>query len=215
MRKMEEYKQEGMETGELRNTGSGVFNKEKRKGFISTFDLIAIAILGVTGGAISGLIPFSLLIKTWYPFIGGTQLISGHHVLWMVIAYGITRKKVSIFLTAIIKALVMFLVGGQWGLFELFISTYEAFFIFLGFLIIELLSFKGINERETFLGWGIAAGIGNLSQVPFFWIITGKIYILHYSLFIMAMMFGFVSGVFIAGMLGKLIVDRLRVAGIK
>ena len=70
---------------------------------LTTLELLIGAILGVMGGFISGLIPFSLLIKTWYPFVGGTQLVSGHHILWMMIAYGLTQKISIIPFTAIIK----------------------------------------------------------------------------------------------------------------
>ena len=47
-----------------RETGLGLDKSKK----LSTLDLIYSAILGVLGGFISSLIPFSLLIKVWYPF---------------------------------------------------------------------------------------------------------------------------------------------------
>lgn len=161
------------------------------------------------GGFISGLIPFSLLVQTWYPFVGGTQLVSGHHILWMVLAYGLTNKKSAMFVTATIKGFVMFLLGAQWGILEVFINNYEAFFVCIG--IIFLARF---HEGDSKLGWGIAAGIGNVSQVPFFWFLSGKFYLLHYTLFIMACMFAFASGVIIAGYLGKVITNKIRQAGV-
>ena len=92
---------------------------------LSTLDILIGAILGVMGGFISGLIPFSFLVKTWYPFVGGTQLVSGHHLLWMFIAYGLTKKITVIPLTAIIKGFINFLLGAQWGGFEILISLFE------------------------------------------------------------------------------------------
>ncbi|MFW9898446.1 MAG: hypothetical protein ACFFDO_04220, partial [Candidatus Thorarchaeota archaeon] len=80
---------------EFRETGMGLESSKK----LLTLDLIYSAILGVMGGFISSLIPFSLLIKVWYPLIGGTQLVSGHHVLWASIIYGLTRKKQNIIVT--------------------------------------------------------------------------------------------------------------------
>lgn len=68
------------------------FSQEQSKK-LTTLDLIYSAILGVIGGFISSLIPFSILIKVWYPLTGGSQLVSGHHVIWASIIYGITRKK--------------------------------------------------------------------------------------------------------------------------
>jgi ABC-type thiamin/hydroxymethylpyrimidine transport system permease subunit len=200
---------ENNEDEEIINTGSLGIIGGKSKYYFTTQDLLLASIMGVMGGIISALVPFSLLIKTWYPFVGGTQLVSGHHLLWMVIAYGLSKKKSLILLTALIQGFINFLLGSSWGIIEVGFTFYEGFFLYLGFVIMD--KFK---EGETNLGWALAAGIGNLSQVPLFWIITGKIYILHVSLFIMSMMFAFISGVFMAGLLGKKIVQRIKKAGI-
>lgn len=183
-------------------------NKRSRY-FFSTQELLIASILGIMGGFISSLIPFSLLIKTWYPFIGGTQLVSGHHLLWMVIVYGLTKKKSTMILTATIQGFIGFLFGSNWGILEVAIMLYEGFFLILGFFLTEL-----FHEGNSNLGWAIAGGIGNVSQVPLFWIITGKIWLIHWSLFVMACMFGFISGVFLAGLLGKLISKRIKNSGI-
>jgi len=183
-------------------------NKKSRY-FFSTQELLIASILGIMGGFISSLIPFSLLIKTWYPFVGGTQLVSGHHLLWMVIVYGLTKKKSTMILTATIQGFIGFLFGSNWGILEVAIMLYEGFFLILGFFLVEL-----FHEGNSNLGWAIAGGIGNASQVPLFWIITGKIWLIHWSLFLMACMFGFISGVFLAGLLGKLISKRIKNSGI-
>ncbi|MCP4763986.1 MAG: ECF transporter S component [archaeon] len=191
------------------DTGQNSSQKYNSKYYFSTQDLLIMAILGVMGGFISGTIPFSLLIKTWYPLVGGTQMVSAHHILWMTISYGLTKKKPSIIITGIINGFMATLLGSTWGIFEIVIYLYEGSSLLIGFILIERL-----GEKNTNLGWGIAGGIGNITQVPFFWILSGKIYIIHFTLFIMACMFAFASGVFIAGLLGKLIVDRLEKAGI-
>ena len=195
----------------LQNTGSLAkknLNK-KSKYFFSTQELLIASILGIMGGFISSLIPFSLLIKTWYPFIGGTQLVSGHHLLWMVIVFGLTKKKTTIILTATIQGFIGFLFGSNWGILELVIMLYEGIFLIFGFYLIEL-----FHEGNSNLGWAIAGGIGNVSQVPLFWVITGKIWLIHWTLFAMACMFGFISGIFLAGLLGKLISKRIKNSGI-
>jgi len=199
------------EENSLQNTGTlAKRNLEKKsRYFFSTQELLIASILGIMGGFISSLIPFSLLIKTWYPFVGGTQLVSGHHLLWMVIVYGLTKKKSTIILTATIQGFIGFLFGSNWGILEVAIMLYEGFFLILGFLLIEF-----FQEGNSNFGWAIAGGIGNASQVPLFWIITGKIWLIHWSLFVMACMFGFISGVFLAGLLGKLISKRIKNSGI-
>ena len=195
----------------LQNTGTLAqrnLNKKSRY-FFSTQELLIASILGIMGGFISSLIPFSLLIKTWYPFVGGTQLVSGHHLLWMVIVYGLTNKKSTMILTATIQGFIGFLFGSNWGILEVAIMLYEGVFLILGFILIEF-----FHEGNSNLGWALAGGIGNASQVPLFWIITGKIWLIHWSLFVMACMFGFISGVFLAGLLGKLISKRIKNSGI-
>lgn len=186
--------------------------RDKKSKFVlfTTKDIILLSILGIFGGVISGMVPFSLLVKPWFPLTGGTQLVSGHHLIWMVIGYGLTKKKYSILYVAVIQGFVNFLVGASWGLFEVFINVYEGSSLIIGFLIMEHL----FKEKGTRLGYAIAGGLGNITQVPFFWIITKKLEIYPVTLFIMAMMFAFISGAVIAGFLGKIIVDKIEKAGI-
>jgi hypothetical protein len=189
---------------ELRSTGLS-----KTRQSLPTFHLLITTILGVMGGFISGLVPFRLLIETWYPFVGGAQLISGHHLLWSAISYGVTKKKTSMFLTATVKGLVMFFLGSTWGILEVPLSIFEAASLVAGFILLEK-----CGEGNTFLGWGIASGIGNVTQVPLFWALTGKFFVINNTLFLMAVMFGFASGVLITGVIGKTVIDRLRKAEI-
>jgi len=189
---------------EYRETGMGLEKSKK----LSTLDLIYSAILGVLGGIISSLIPFSLLIKIWYPLTGGTQLVSGHHVMWATIIYGITRKKKNIMLTMATKGIIEFLLGDPWGLIIIFVNLMEGFFLAGGFFFMER-----IGEGETKLGWGIAGGLGNFFQAPFFWIINQRWH-LHFTLWILAFIFAFVSGILITGLLGRAVKDYLIKAGV-
>ena len=171
-------------------------------------DLIYSVIIGVTGGIISSLIPFSLLIKVWYPLTGGTQLVSGHHVIWATIIYGLTKKKYNIYLTMITKGILEFLFADPWGLLIIFVNLMEAFFLTLGFFIVE-----SVGEGDTKLGWGIAGGFGNFFQAPFFWILNQRFY-LHWSLWALAFIFAFVSGILITGLLGRTVKNYLIKAGV-
>jgi ABC-type thiamin/hydroxymethylpyrimidine transport system permease subunit len=189
---------------EFRETGLGQEISKK----LSTLDLIYCAIIGVMGGVISSLIPFSLLIKVWYPFTGGTQLISGHHVLWASIVYGITRKKRNILFTMLIKGLLEFLLGDVWGLLIIFVELMEGTCLAIGFFVMEK-----IGEGETKLGWGIAGGFGNFFQAPFFWILNQR-WALHWTLWVLAFMFAFISGILIVGLLGRAVKNYLIKAGV-
>jgi len=180
---------------------------EKKK--ITNLDLIYSFIVGVLGGIISSLIPFGLLIKIWYPFTGGTQLVSGHHVIWASIVYGLTKKKQNIILTMISKGLIEFLLGDMVGLLIIFVNFMEGFFFVLGFFLME-----NLGEGETKLGWGIAGGFGNFFQAPFLWIINPVRWALHWSLWALAFIFAFISGIFITGLLGRVIKNGLIKAGV-
>jgi len=103
---------------------------------ITNLDLLYSTIIGVLGGIISSLIPFSMLIKVWYPLTGGTQLVSGHHVIWASIIYGLTKKKPNILLAMVSKGLLEFLLGDPWGVLIIFVNIMEAFFLVMGFYLI-------------------------------------------------------------------------------
>ncbi|MBA7507188.1 hypothetical protein ES706_05904 [subsurface metagenome] len=195
----EEFKRTGVENLEI----------EKSKFGISIRTLIYATIFGTIGGIISSVIPFSLLVKVWYPLTGGTQLTSAHHIIWVAIFYGLTRNKPGILISMLTKGILEFLITGSYGIVIIGINLLEGASLLVGFFIMEHL-----NEGDSKLGWGIAGGIGNITQVPVFWYISGKLFTLHISLFILAMIFAFLSGVFIAGLLGKVIKDYLIKAGV-
>ena len=176
-------------------------------GILTLRDLLIAAILGVMGGFISSLIPFSLPIKMFYPFMGGTQLVSGHHTIWMAIAFGLSRKKAAPLVTAFIKGILEALLGDAWGAFIIVINLLEAVVLVGGFWLIEK-----FGERDTKFGWAIAGGLGNFIQAPIFWIITGRIVVLHYSLAILSFIFAFLSGCLITGLLGRQIVRLIEKA---
>jgi ABC-type thiamin/hydroxymethylpyrimidine transport system permease subunit len=186
-----------------RETGYKVESKK-----ITNLDLLYSTIIGVLGGIISSLIPFSILIKVWYPLTGGTQLISGHHVIWASIIYGLTKKKPNILITMFSKGLLEFLFGDPWGLLIIFVNVMEGLCLAGGFWLMEK-----IGEGETKLGWAIAGGFGNFFQAPFFWIVNQR-WALHWSLWVLAFMFAFISGMLIVGLLGKVVKSSLIKAGV-
>jgi hypothetical protein len=184
---------------------TGYSSKDSKR--LTTLDLIYSAIIGVLGGIISSLVPFSLLMK-WYPFVGGTQLISGHHVIWGAIVYGLTKNKKNIILTMVSKGILEFLLGDPWGLLILIVNGMEGVLLLLGFYIMEK-----IGEGESKLGWGIAGALGNFFQAPFFWIISQRWH-LHWSLWALAFIFALISGILITGVLGRTIKNGLIKAGV-
>ena len=106
------------------------------------------------------------------------------------------------------KGLLEFVLGDPWGLIIIVVNLIEALFLALGFYMMEKL-----GEGETKLGWGIAGGIGNFFQAPFFWIINQRWY-LHWTLWTLAFIFAFISGVLITGLLGRTVKNSLIKAGV-
>ncbi|MHA1819709.1 MAG: ECF transporter S component [Promethearchaeota archaeon] len=168
-------------------------------------ELLYCAILGVMGGFISSLVPFDILMKAVYPFIGGTQLTSGHHLVWMSIAYGVTRKKSAPIVTALIKGILESALGDSWGALVFFINLLEGGSLLFGFILVEK-----FGESETKLGWALAGGLGNFTQAPFFWWINGRYGLVHWSLVVVAFIFAFLSGSLIPGLLGREIVKYIN-----
>ena len=83
-----------METREKTNEGYRETGYKIEIKKITNLDLLYSTIIGVLGGIISSLIPFSILIKLWYPLTGGTQLVSGHHVIWASIVMDSQKKSI-------------------------------------------------------------------------------------------------------------------------
>ncbi|MFX1236758.1 MAG: ECF transporter S component [Promethearchaeota archaeon] len=175
---------------------------------INNLDLLYSMIIGIIGGIISPLVPFSLLIKVWYPLTGGTQLVSGHHLIWGAIIYGLTRKKQTIIITMSAKGLLEFLFNDPWGLLIVFVNIFEGLFLALGFILVEK-----VGEGETNLGWAIAGAIGNFFQAPFFWILNQRFY-LHWTLWTISFSFAIISGMLIVGLLGRALKNSLIKAGV-
>jgi len=185
---------------------TGYAKSGKKK--LTNLDLLYSSIIGVLGGVISSLIPFGLIIKVFYPLTGGTQLVSGHHLIWAAIVYGLTLKKKNILLTMIFKGLIEFLLGDAWGVIIILVNIMEGACLALGFFLMEK-----IGEGDTNLGWAIAGGIGNVVQAPFFWIINMRWH-LHWILWVLAISFAFISGMLITGLLGKFTKFILIKAGV-
>jgi ABC-type thiamin/hydroxymethylpyrimidine transport system permease subunit len=106
------------------------------------------------------------------------------------------------------KGILEFFLGDPWGLLILIVNAAEGLLLLFGFYIMEKL-----GEGETKLGWGIAGGMGNFIQAPFFWIIQQRWY-LHWALWALAFIFAFISGILITGLLGRAIKNGLIKAGV-
>ncbi|MBN1802333.1 MAG: ECF transporter S component [Candidatus Lokiarchaeota archaeon] len=192
------------EVQEYEATGLGTDDSKR----LTNLDFIYAMIFGVLGGIISSLVPFSLLIKVWYPFVGGAQFVSAHHVIWGALVYGLTKKKNNIMLVMSVKGILEFLFNDPWGVLIIFVNLFEGAFLVLGFILAE--KFK---EGDTRLGWVVAGGFGNFFQAPFFWLLNQRFY-LHWVLWVITFSFAIISGMLIIGIMARSLTNNLIKAGV-
>lgn len=183
----------------------------KRKHYFSTLDIVYFAILGMMGGVISSYVPIVDLLKNVLPPPNPLpQLLGGHHLIWMVLAFGVTGKHGAAASTAVIKGILEFMVGDRLGPIIILLNLLEGISIELGFYITRSLRRAG----KVMHAWGLAGGIGNVTQPPFFWLFMGRLFIFPAYFVVLACVFAFVSGIFISGLLSLSVLRFLEKAGI-
>ena len=128
--------------------------------------------------------------------IGTSQVLSGIHVIWLVLASVLVRRKGAGTMTGIIKGLVEMCLFSYHGIFVLIISTVEGLVVDI---VLALL--RRVNTRSLCLAGGLSSA-SNVSMTQFMiapWL----------PLFVFAFMYlvSFVSGLFFAGYLGKRVLD--------
>ncbi|MHA1371981.1 MAG: ECF transporter S component [Promethearchaeota archaeon] len=191
-----------------------IAEKNINRYYFMTIDLLYLVILGVLGGVVSTIIidPVVNLIKAVVPRGSPVpQLFGGHHVLWMVLAYGMVRKHGSPTIAAGIKGLLEFILGDPIGPWIIILNLVEGLSVEFGFLIAKAIKRNGVST----IWWLIAGGLGNAFQPPLFWLIRQKLFIFPWYFVVIASIFAFISGVFLAGLLGKLIIKMLNRAGFR
>ena len=169
-----------------------------QKNLLNSRELSLIIILSSLGGVMSvpiGYMGNMLKAVPGFP-VGSSQTLSGLHVLWLVLASVLVRKKGVGTITGIIKGLVEMFLFSYHGIFVLIISAVE------GLLVdIVLTLLRRVDTRSLCLAGGLASA-SNVSVTQF--LIAPRL-----PLFVFAFMYiaSFVSGLFFAGYLGKRVLD--------
>ncbi|MBN2151937.1 MAG: ECF transporter S component [Candidatus Lokiarchaeota archaeon] len=166
--------------------------------YFTNFDLVVIAMLAAVGNIISVSLDYFKFVfpKTGPPFF---QLFGGYHLIWMVLAFGITRKQGSPTFVAAIKGIFEFMSWDAFfGPWVIALSLVEGVGIDVGFYLFKRLR----SERARCI---IAGALGNLFQP-----VVSYSIVLYYigkplptiPILLAAMAFAVVSGALIAGLLG-------------
>nr|MDO8083438.1 ECF transporter S component [Candidatus Sigynarchaeum springense] len=180
--------------------------RNKKEHYFTTFDLVVIALLAALGNIISASLDYFKFVfpKTGAPFF---QLFSGYHLIWMILAFGITKKQGSPTFVAAIKGIFEFMSWDAFfGPWVIVLNLVEGAGIDIGFFVSKKLR----SDR----GRCIIAGIlGDLFQplvsysIVFYYI--GRAFP-DITILLVAMAFAAVSGALIAGLLGNQLLRILR-----
>jgi ABC-type thiamin/hydroxymethylpyrimidine transport system permease subunit len=179
-----------------------------KKYYFTTRDLLLIASLAALGGITSAYInAIGDLVQSALGFAGTTQWAAGLHVLWIVLAMGFVRKPGTGTTTGVLKGAVELLTGNTHGLLVVFVDIVAGVLVDFGFL-----PFKDKNKLSPYL---IAGGLASASNVFVFQLFASlPADILAYGAILLVGTVAFVSGMIFAGILGYILINSLRNAGV-
>jgi len=179
-----------------------------RKYYFSTRDLLMMAVLAALGGVAGTYIQaLANAVHAALGFPGATQVLAGLHVIWILLAVGLTGKQGSGTVTGIVKGAVEFLSGNTHGILVILIDVVAGTMVDLGML--------PFRNKNSYLAYSFAGGIATASNVFVFQIFASLPRdVLAMSVLLLVGLVSFISGVLLAGVLGKVLLDSLRRAGV-
>lgn len=178
-----------------------------RKYHFTTKDLVTIALLSALGGVLSTYIGYlgnmvNHIIGV--PF-GAGQFMSGLHVIWIVLALGITRKRGAATATGLLKGIVELFLGSTHGIIIVAVSLIQG-------LIPDLILFsdKAKAGRSPAM-YSVAGGVSSASNVIVFYafFLSGVPLVLIGMLCMLAA----VSGIIFGGWLVLEMLESLELSG--
>ncbi len=176
--------------------------------YFSTRDLLMMAVLAALGGVGSTYIQtLANAIHAALGFPGATQVLAGLHVIWIVLAVGLTGKQGSGTVTGIVKGAVEFLSGNTHGILVIVIDVVAGILVDLGML--------PFRNKNNYLAYSVAGGIAAASNVFVFQIFASvPTDMLAMGAVLIVALVAFISGILLAGVLGRVLLDSLRRAGV-
>jgi len=176
--------------------------------YYSTRDLLMMAALAALGGIASTYINFiGDFFQSVLGFAGTTQWAAGFHVLWLILAVGLTKKQGAGTITGILKGAVELFSGNTHGLLVVLVDIAAGILVDLG-----LLAFR---KRHHWLAYAVAGGIAAASNVFVFQLFAAvPADVLAYGVIGLIALVAFLSGVIFAGLLGYALINTLRESGV-
>ena len=179
-----------------------------RRYYFSTRDLLMMAALAALGGISSTYVNMlGNLVYSSLGTAGMTQWAAGLHVVWLVLAVGLTRKQGAGTITGLLKGGVELLSGNTHGLIVVLVDIVAGLLVDLGFLL--------FRRKDNIVAYGLAGGLASASNVFVFQLFAAvPADILAYSAIAIVGAVAFASGVLFGGLLAFVLVNTLRRAGV-
>ncbi len=174
----------------------------------STKDMVTIALLSALGGGLSTYIGYlgNLINRIVGVPFGAGQFMAGLHVIWIVLAVGITKKKGVGTTTGLLKGMVELFLGGTHGVVIVVVSLIQ------GLLIDAVLFNDKTKEKRNIVPYSIAGGVSAASNVFVFqaFFFSGVPLIL----IMMLGMLAFGSGILFGGYISLQMMESLEQGGL-
>ena len=176
--------------------------------YYTTRDLLLMAALAALGGISSTYINFiGDFFQSFLGFAGTTQWAAGLHVLWLVLAVGLTKKTGAGTITGILKGGVELFSGNTHGLLVVLVDLVAGILVDLGML--------PFRKRDHWTAYALAGGLASASNVLVFQLFAAiPADILTFGLIGLITLVSFLSGVVFAGILGFGLLVTLRRSGV-
>ncbi len=174
----------------------------------STKDLVTIALLSALGGGLSTYVGYlgNLINRMVGVPFGAGQFMAGLHVIWIVLAAGITRKKGVGTATGLLKGMVELFLGGTHGVVIVVVSLVQ------GLLVDAILFSDKTKENRELIPYSMAGGVAAASNVFVFQIF----FFAGVPMILIAMlsMLAFGSGMIFGGYITLQMMDSLEQGGL-
>ena len=176
--------------------------------YYTTRDLLLMAALAALGGISSTYINFiGDFFQSFLGFAGTTQWAAGLHVLWLVLAVGLTKKTGAGTITGILKGGVELFSGNTHGLLILLVDLIAGIVVDVGVL--------PFRKRDHWTTYALAGGLASASNVLVFQLFAAvPADIMTFGLIGLIALVAFVSGMIFAGILGSGLLATLRRSGV-
>lgn len=174
---------------------------------LSTKDLVTIALLSALGGVLSTYIGYlGNLVNhiVGVPF-GAGQFMAGLHVLWIILAIAITKKKGSGTVTGLLKGVVELFTGSTHGVVIVVVSMMQG-------AVADLVLFSDkAKEKRDYTSYAVAGAISSATNV----IVFQAFFFSGVPLILIAMlcMLAGASGMIFGGWLAVEMLEALEQAG--